>query len=66
MCPGIYMGTTTVELGLANMLYCFDWKLSEGMKEEDINMEETTGSFSITVSKNTSLDLVPLKVFFFL
>ncbi|KAM5567989.1 hypothetical protein ABKV19_015849 [Rosa sericea] len=63
MCPGIYMGTTTVELGLANMLYCFNWKLSEGMKEEDINMEETTGSLSITISKKTSLDLVPLKVY---
>ena len=44
-CPAIYMGTTMVELGLANLLYCFDWKLPNGMKEEDINMEETTGLF---------------------
>ncbi|KAK9903835.1 hypothetical protein M0R45_000875 [Rubus argutus] len=39
ICPGMYMATTTMELGLANLLYCFDWKVPDGMKEEDINME---------------------------
>ncbi|PON64293.1 Cytochrome P450, E-class, group I [Parasponia andersonii] len=39
-CPAIYMGTTTVELGLANLFYHFDWKLPDGTKEQDINMEE--------------------------
>ena len=61
ICPGIYMATTTVELGLANLLYCFDWKLPEGMKEEDINMEETTGALALTISKKTALNLVPVK-----
>jgi cytochrome P450 len=28
-CPGIYMATTTIELALANLLYCFDWKLAK-------------------------------------
>ncbi|PRQ30542.1 putative cytochrome P450 [Rosa chinensis] len=49
MCPGIYMGTTMVELGLANLLYCFNWKSPEGMTEEDINMEETIGALSISI-----------------
>ncbi|KAK9932001.1 hypothetical protein M0R45_019252 [Rubus argutus] len=61
ICPGIYMATTTLELGLANLLHCFDWKLPEGMKEEDINMEETTGALALTISKKTALNLVPVK-----
>ncbi|XP_060669658.1 cytochrome P450 71B37-like [Ziziphus jujuba] len=62
ICPGIYMATTLVELGLANLLYRFDWKLPDGMKEEDINMEEQTG-LSITISKKTDLQLVPVKLY---
>ncbi|BFG16290.1 hypothetical protein CerSpe_025640 [Prunus speciosa] len=61
ICPGIYMGTTTVELGLANLLYWFDWKLPNGMKEEDISMEEATG-LALTISKKTALHLVPVKL----
>ena len=62
VCPAIYMGATTVELGLANLLYSFDWKLPDGMKEEDINMEETAG-LSLTLSKKSPLRLVPVKHF---
>ncbi|KAM1417902.1 hypothetical protein ACFXTO_021647 [Malus domestica] len=56
VCPGIYMGTTTVELGLANLVYWFDWKLPDGIVE-DLDMEETSGSPSLTVSKKTPLNL---------
>ncbi|KAM7464685.1 hypothetical protein LguiA_032806 [Lonicera macranthoides] len=56
-CPGIYMGTTMVELVLANLLYCFDWKLPNGMKEEDVDMEEAAGQ---TVYKKLALSLVPI------
>nr|XP_048318138.1 cytochrome P450 71B37-like [Ziziphus jujuba var. spinosa] len=62
ICPGMYMGTTTVELGLANLLYRFDWKLPDGMKEEDLNMEEKAG-ISLTISKKTDLQLVPIKFY---
>ncbi|KAK9933251.1 hypothetical protein M0R45_020452 [Rubus argutus] len=58
ICPGMYMATTTMELGLANLLYCFDWKVPDGMKEEDINMEETTGH---TISLKDPLKLVPVR-----
>ena len=61
-CPAMYMGVTTVELGLANLLYSFDWKLPDGMKEEDISMEETAG-LSLTVPKKIPLRLVPVKHF---
>ncbi|KAL0642559.1 hypothetical protein Bca4012_040849 [Brassica carinata] len=55
ICPGMYMGTTMVEFGLANMLYQFDWKLPEGMVVEDIDMEEAPG---LTVGKKNELLLV--------
>ncbi|XP_050276491.1 cytochrome P450 71B9-like [Quercus robur] len=61
-CPGIYMATTIVELALANLLYCFNWKLPDGIKEEDINMEEKAG-LSLTTNKKTALNLVPIKLF---
>jgi cytochrome P450 len=58
ICPGMYMGTTMVEFGLANMLSQFDWELPEGMKVEDIDMEESPG---LTVGKKVDLLLVPVK-----
>ena len=61
-CPGMYMATTTIELALANLLYCFNWKLPDGIKEEDINMEEEDGP-SLTTPKKTALNLVPIKLF---
>ncbi|KAL1199954.1 Cytochrome P450 71B34 [Cardamine amara subsp. amara] len=58
ICPAIYMGTTMVEFGLANMLYHFDWKLPEGMTVKDIDIEEAPG---LTVNKKNELILVPAK-----
>ncbi|KAJ7945467.1 Cytochrome P450 [Quillaja saponaria] len=57
-CPGVYMGLITVELALANLLYFFDWKLPDGLKEEDVNMEELPG---LAVHKKLPLKLVPVK-----
>ncbi|KAI3785614.1 hypothetical protein L1987_44738 [Smallanthus sonchifolius] len=41
--PGISMGVLEVELFLANLVYLFDWGLSDGMKEEDIDLEVMPG-----------------------
>ncbi|WCJ38587.1 Cytochrome P450 71B34 [Euphorbia peplus] len=60
MCPGIHMATVTVEYALANLLYSFDWKLPEGMKKEDMNMEEKPG-VSLTITKKTPLVLLAVK-----
>ncbi|KAK9117340.1 hypothetical protein Sjap_016287 [Stephania japonica] len=61
ICPGMTMGVLNVELALANLLYCFDWKLPSGMKVEDIDMDEEGG---LTVHKKTPLRLVPVKYSF--
>lgn len=39
------MGVTVVELALANLLYCLEWKSAKAI---DINMEEAAG---LTISK---------------
>ena len=58
----MYMATTTIELALTNLLQFFNWKLPDGIKEEDINMEEKAG-LSVTTTKKTALNLVPVKLF---
>ncbi|KAL6909559.1 hypothetical protein ACP4OV_001840 [Aristida adscensionis] len=58
MCPGMAMGVATMEFTLANLLYCFDWELPEGVRSEDISMEEAGG---LTVHKKTPLILVPIR-----
>ncbi|CAL1358883.1 unnamed protein product [Linum trigynum] len=59
VCPAINMGITTVEIALANLLYCFDWKLPKGMKAEDMSMEEKSG-VRITVDRKEPLLLIPV------
>uniref|UniRef100_A0A7N1A9Q2 Cytochrome P450 n=1 Tax=Kalanchoe fedtschenkoi TaxID=63787 RepID=A0A7N1A9Q2_KALFE len=57
ICPGINMAMATIELVLANMLHRFDWKLPDGMKAEELDMEEGAG---ITTFKKVPLKLVPV------
>uniref|UniRef100_A0A0D6QRM7 Cytochrome P450 n=1 Tax=Araucaria cunninghamii TaxID=56994 RepID=A0A0D6QRM7_ARACU len=47
VCPGIWMGLSTVELGLAQLLHCFDWSV-----EGDVNMGEF---FGLTVPRKFPL-----------
>ncbi|KAM7273082.1 hypothetical protein ACFE04_027746 [Oxalis oulophora] len=56
-CPGLVMAMSIVELTLANLLYSFDWKLPDGMNEEDISIEEGPG---LSVYKKEPLKLVPI------
>ncbi|KAM4101081.1 hypothetical protein ACJW30_05G116500 [Castanea mollissima] len=57
MCPGINMASTVVMVTLANLLYRFDWKLPNGMKREDVSVEEGIG---LTIYKRLPLYLVPV------
>ncbi|KFK33576.1 hypothetical protein AALP_AA5G031700 [Arabis alpina] len=54
MCPGMDYGIATIELGLLNLLYFFDWKLPE---EKDMDMEE---SGDVTIVKKIPLELLPI------
>nr|AGT16177.1 Cytochrome P450, E-class, group I [Saccharum hybrid cultivar R570]AGT16712.1 hypothetical protein SHCRBa_030_E01_R_110 [Saccharum hybrid cultivar R570] len=56
MCPGINFGLVTVEIMLANLMYCFDWGLPAGMDKKDIDMTEV---FGLTVHRKEKLMLVP-------
>ncbi|XP_013743624.2 cytochrome P450 71B2-like isoform X2 [Brassica rapa] len=58
MCPAMPMGVATVELGLMNLLYFFDWELPDGINFGDIDMEETG---NISIVKKVPLQLVPLQ-----
>nr|ATG29951.1 CYP736C8 [Taxus chinensis] len=42
-CPGQLLGVTVVQLVLANLLHCFQWRLPDGMKAEDLDMVEEFG-----------------------
>ncbi|VVA91174.1 unnamed protein product [Arabis nemorensis] len=57
ICPGMPMAIATVELGLMNLLYFFDWKLPDGMQIGDIDMEEAG---NISIVKKLPLLLVPV------
>ncbi|XP_022956395.1 cytochrome P450 71B37-like [Cucurbita moschata] len=57
ICPGMNMAMLTVELALANLLLCFDWKLPNGIKEEDVDVDEDAG---LTVTKKSPLKLIPV------
>jgi cytochrome P450 len=54
--PGLNFGMATVEIMLANLMYCFDWQLPVGMEEKDVDMTEV---FGLTVPPKEKLMLVP-------
>ncbi|KAG0488360.1 hypothetical protein HPP92_007171 [Vanilla planifolia] len=57
MCPGMQFATATIELVLANVLCFFDWKLPDGLREDDMDMTEGEG---ITCLRKQRLLLVPV------
>lgn len=57
-CPGISLGLVTVELALANLLYCFDWDFPSGMKAKDIDTDVIPG---LTMHKKNPVCLLPRK-----
>ncbi|TVU43845.1 hypothetical protein EJB05_10343, partial [Eragrostis curvula] len=59
ICPGLNFGLATVEIMLANLIYCFDWEVPTGMRKEDIDM---TDEFGLTLRRKDKLFLVPKPV----
>jgi cytochrome P450 len=56
ICPGLNFGLATVEIMLANLLYCFEWELPNGMEPEDV---DTTEVFGLTIHPKETLMLFP-------
>ncbi|THG04436.1 hypothetical protein TEA_003284 [Camellia sinensis var. sinensis] len=42
-CPGMHLGLTNIRLVVAHLMHCFDWKLPNGMKPNELNMSEKFG-----------------------
>lgn len=55
-CPAFSQAATTVELTIGNLLYFFDWDVGDGLKNEELSMEEKG---SLVVFRKSSLCLVP-------
>ncbi|RLM98957.1 G-type lectin S-receptor-like serine/threonine-protein kinase [Panicum miliaceum] len=58
MCPGVEFGLATIELWLAQLLFCFDWKLPGAMAPEDLDMSETSIS-ALSLFRKEPLRLIP-------
>ncbi|CAN1166930.1 Desmethyl-deoxy-podophyllotoxin synthase [Linum perenne] len=55
MCPGVHYGMAVLSLCLANLVYCFDWELLDGVMAEDLDMSE---DFGIVVRRKKQLVLM--------
>ncbi|KAF6144599.1 hypothetical protein GIB67_006091 [Kingdonia uniflora] len=58
ICPGLPLAYRMVHLMLASLIHLYDWKLEDGIKPEDVNMEE---KFGITLQKAESLRAIPIQ-----
>jgi len=57
ICPGLPLANRMVHLMLGSLIHCFNWKLADGMKPEDIDMSET---FGISLHKAKPLRAIPM------
>ncbi|XP_027121730.1 cytochrome P450 71B37-like [Coffea arabica] len=59
-CPGYSLVLAMVEVGLANLLYSFDWELPFGIKKDDIDTQVLPG---LTMPKKNDLPLPAKNVY---
>ncbi|KAL5707797.1 hypothetical protein ACHQM5_018658 [Ranunculus cassubicifolius] len=57
ICPGLSFGVANIEIVLAQLLYHFDWKISDSKNPDEVlDMTEVLG---ITINKKFPLNLLP-------
>ena len=56
ICPGLPLVIRVLHSMLGSLIHTFDWKLEDGVKREDMNMEE---KFGITLQRAHPLRAVP-------
>ncbi|XP_059634041.1 cytochrome P450 76T24-like [Cornus florida] len=59
VCPGMPLASRMVHLMLASLLHSFHWKLEEGMKPEDIDMND---KFGLALQKAMPLKAIAIKL----
>lgn len=59
ICPGMVLALRMLLLMLGSLVNSFDWRLEDGMKLEDLDMEE---KFGITLQKAQPLRVVPVQI----
>ena len=59
ICPGLLLAIRMLPLMLGSLIQAFDWKLVDGVKPEDLNMED---KFGITLQRAHPLRAVPIPV----
>lgn len=56
-CPGISLALCMIQLGLAQLLHCFDWYLPEGITPQNLDMSE---AFGITMPRAVHLHAIAI------
>ncbi|KAL5707798.1 hypothetical protein ACHQM5_018659 [Ranunculus cassubicifolius] len=57
ICPGLSFGVANIEIVLAQLLYHFDWKISDSINPDEVL--DMTEVFGITINKKFPLNLLP-------
>ncbi|XP_062075506.1 cytochrome P450 76C2-like [Humulus lupulus] len=57
ICPGLPLAARMVHLILGSILHSFDWKLPDGVSNEELDMEE---QFGVTLKKAVPLCAIPI------
>ncbi|CAH9055940.1 unnamed protein product [Cuscuta epithymum] len=55
MCPGYNLGLKVIQASLANLLHGFNWSLPDGLRPEELNMEEI---FGLSIPKKFPLSVI--------
>ncbi|CAM9002633.1 unnamed protein product [Rhodiola kirilowii] len=56
ICPGLPLAVKMLHLMLGSLINCFDWKLEDGLRVEEMDMDD---KFGITLQKTHPLKAVP-------